>query len=183
MGADREATVRSCYREAVQPVSRLSATIPRVASRRTTALRPGLFLSRADVVPSRAAEGVVRGCGWHGMHAVPTVALTIAHSVSRLPKPPPPRPGISAAARANPTDSSHRPPASQAAGRARTQDRLPDLPAVGRRSKQRIPADRPGIVTDSLARQGQRRGRSIAPGHEMAMLAFRQQWPPCPGFK
>ena len=41
-------------------VSILSAAIPHAASRRTTAPRPALFLSRADVVLSEAAEGFVK---------------------------------------------------------------------------------------------------------------------------
>jgi hypothetical protein len=48
----------------------LSAAIPHVASRRTTAPCPVASLSRADVVPSEAAEGCVSWCGWHGMQGV-----------------------------------------------------------------------------------------------------------------
>jgi hypothetical protein len=51
-------------------VSRLSATIPRAASCRTTAPRLASWLSRADVVPSEAAEGCVSWCAWHGMQGV-----------------------------------------------------------------------------------------------------------------
>jgi hypothetical protein len=35
-----------------------------------TALRLTMFLSRADAVRSRAAAGLVRWCGWHGMQGV-----------------------------------------------------------------------------------------------------------------
>jgi hypothetical protein len=41
--------------------------MPRAALRRTTAPCPGTSLSRTDVVPDKAAEGFVKGCGWHGM--------------------------------------------------------------------------------------------------------------------
>jgi len=51
-------------------VSRLSATIPRAASRPTTAPRPAPSPSRADVMPSEAAQGLMKGCGWHGMRGV-----------------------------------------------------------------------------------------------------------------
>jgi hypothetical protein len=51
----------------VRPVSRLSAAIPHVAFRRTTAPCPATSSSRCDVVPGEAAEGCVKGCGWHGM--------------------------------------------------------------------------------------------------------------------
>jgi hypothetical protein len=63
MGPARE---RPCPRS----VSRLSAAIPHAASRRITALRPASCLSRAEVVLSKAAEGRVKGCGWHGMQGV-----------------------------------------------------------------------------------------------------------------
>jgi hypothetical protein len=45
----------------------LSATIHHVALRRITAPRASTPLSRADVVPEKAAQGLVKGCGWHGM--------------------------------------------------------------------------------------------------------------------
>jgi hypothetical protein len=51
-------------------VSRLSAAIPRAASRRITALRLPRSLSRADAVPSNVAKGRVKGRGWHGMQEV-----------------------------------------------------------------------------------------------------------------
>jgi len=51
--------------EAFRPVSRLSAAIPHAASRRTTAPRASASLSRTDVT-----EGVVKGCGWHGMQGI-----------------------------------------------------------------------------------------------------------------
>ena len=41
----------------------LSATIPCAASRRTTAPRLASWLSRADVVPSKAAAGIVNDRG------------------------------------------------------------------------------------------------------------------------
>jgi hypothetical protein len=47
-------------------VSRLSAAIPHVASRRSTAPCPATSSSRADVVLGKAWDGVVKGCGWHG---------------------------------------------------------------------------------------------------------------------
>ena len=53
-----------------QPVSNLSAAIPRAVSRRTTAPCPATLLRRTDVVLSEAAEGFVKGCGWHGMQGV-----------------------------------------------------------------------------------------------------------------
>jgi hypothetical protein len=56
--------------ESLIAVSRLSAAIPRPASRRTTAPRPASWLSRADVVLGKAAEGFVNWCGWHGMQGV-----------------------------------------------------------------------------------------------------------------
>jgi hypothetical protein len=62
--------VRLNLRLLVPAVSRLSATIPRAASRRTTTPSPTSCLSRADVVPSKASEGLVKGCGWHGMQEV-----------------------------------------------------------------------------------------------------------------
>jgi hypothetical protein len=56
----------------VSAVSRLSATIPRVAScRTTTAPRSTSGLGRTDAVWSRAADGRVRWwCGWQGMQGV-----------------------------------------------------------------------------------------------------------------
>jgi hypothetical protein len=48
-------------------VSRLSATIPHPTSSRTTAPCLATTPSRADAVRSRAAEGLVKWCGWHGM--------------------------------------------------------------------------------------------------------------------
>jgi hypothetical protein len=53
-----------------QPDSRLSAAIPRAASRRTTAPRPASWLSSADVMSSKAAGGVVNWWGWHRMQGV-----------------------------------------------------------------------------------------------------------------
>jgi hypothetical protein len=55
-------------------VSRMSAALPHAAfphaaSRRTTAPCLATSLSRADVVRSRAVEGLVNGCGWHGRQA------------------------------------------------------------------------------------------------------------------
>jgi hypothetical protein len=67
--ARRAANSLSHGRDA-RPVSRLSARIPRAASHRTTAPCPTAFLCRADAVPSEAAEGRVKGCGWHGMQVV-----------------------------------------------------------------------------------------------------------------
>ena len=46
-------------------VSRLSATIQHVVLRRTTAPRASTALSRAAAVSSKAAEGLVKSCGWH----------------------------------------------------------------------------------------------------------------------
>jgi hypothetical protein len=63
-------TLDSLHDKASRPVSRLSAAIPHVASRRTTAPCPATALSRAEAVPSMAAEGRVKGCGWHGMQGV-----------------------------------------------------------------------------------------------------------------
>ena len=51
-------------------VSRLSAAFPHAASRRSTAPRLAPSFTRANAVPSRAAEGLVNGCGWHGMQGV-----------------------------------------------------------------------------------------------------------------
>jgi hypothetical protein len=62
--------VRLMLRRLVPAVSRLSATIPRVASRRTTAPRSESWLSRADVVPGEALKGCVKWCGRHGMQGV-----------------------------------------------------------------------------------------------------------------
>ena len=62
--------VRQFLRRSAATVSILSAALPHAASRRTTAPHPAPFLSRADVVPSEAAEGHVMGCGWHGMQGV-----------------------------------------------------------------------------------------------------------------
>lgn len=63
--------------EGVGPVSRLSATIRCAASRRTTAHPPARFLISAYAVPSRAAEGLVSWCGWHGMQAVTALEVTL----------------------------------------------------------------------------------------------------------
>jgi hypothetical protein len=46
--------------EGVGPVSRLSATIQHMALRQITAPRPSTSLSRTDVVPSEAAEGLLK---------------------------------------------------------------------------------------------------------------------------
>jgi hypothetical protein len=54
----------------VRPVSRLSAAIPHAASRRTTAPYPATVLSSANVVSSKAVEGFVKWCEWHGMQGV-----------------------------------------------------------------------------------------------------------------
>src|SRR4029453_18456653 len=48
-------------------VSKLSATLPHPGSCRTPAPRPAPFFSSAYVVSSKAAEGLVTWCGWHGM--------------------------------------------------------------------------------------------------------------------
>src|SRR5688572_9381969 len=48
-------------------VSRLSATIPRASSRRIAAPRAVTLVSRTDAVVGKAAEGLVKGCGRHGM--------------------------------------------------------------------------------------------------------------------
>jgi hypothetical protein len=45
--------------------------IQHVALRHLTAPRPSTSLSRTDVVPSEAAQGRVKGCGWHGMQRSP----------------------------------------------------------------------------------------------------------------
>jgi hypothetical protein len=52
------------------PVSRLSAPIQHVASRRITAPSLATSLSRAVTVQGKAAQGVVSWCGWHGMQEV-----------------------------------------------------------------------------------------------------------------
>jgi hypothetical protein len=44
--------------------------MPHAASRRTTMLRLGTFLSRTDAVLGKVAQGRVKGCGWHGMQGV-----------------------------------------------------------------------------------------------------------------
>jgi hypothetical protein len=51
-------------------VSRLSAAIPHAASRGTAKPCPGTSMSRTDAVASKAAEGRVKWCGWHGMQGV-----------------------------------------------------------------------------------------------------------------
>jgi hypothetical protein len=48
----------------------LRLDIPHAASRPTTAQCSAPSSSRADVVSSEAAEGLVKGCGWHGMEEV-----------------------------------------------------------------------------------------------------------------
>src|SRR4030095_14804039 len=47
-----------------RPVSRLSAAIPYAASRRTAVPGSVPLLSRADVVPCRAATGLAKGRAW-----------------------------------------------------------------------------------------------------------------------
>lgn len=71
--------------EASRHVSRLSAVIPHAASRRTTAPCPAAFLSRSDVVPFEAAEGLVRRCGWHDMQGVSCPAVCAAPTVADMP--------------------------------------------------------------------------------------------------
>jgi hypothetical protein len=44
--------------------------MPHAASRRITAPRPAPILSRSNAVRSKATEGVVEWCGWHGMQGV-----------------------------------------------------------------------------------------------------------------
>jgi hypothetical protein len=53
--------------------------LPYVASRRTIAPCPATFLSRADVVPTRAAVGCVMWCGWHGMQEVKDLIPALSH--------------------------------------------------------------------------------------------------------
>jgi hypothetical protein len=43
---------------------------PHLASRHTTPPYSATPMSGADAVRSKAAEGLVRGCGWHGMQGV-----------------------------------------------------------------------------------------------------------------
>jgi hypothetical protein len=42
----------------------------RAASRRITTPSAVTLVSRADAVPGEAAQGLVNGCGWHGMQEV-----------------------------------------------------------------------------------------------------------------
>jgi hypothetical protein len=62
-------------------VSMLSAAIPSLASRSTVNPVPVTSLSRADVMLYEVAEGLVKGCGWHGMQG----------SGVQVPSAPPPR--------------------------------------------------------------------------------------------
>jgi hypothetical protein len=48
----------------------LRLDIQHLALRRTTAPRASTSLSRTDVVPDKAAWGLVKWCGWHGMQGV-----------------------------------------------------------------------------------------------------------------
>src|SRR5215204_3690265 len=52
------------------PVSRLSATIQHVASRRITAPRLATSLSKDVTVQGKVAQGVMNWCGWHGMQEI-----------------------------------------------------------------------------------------------------------------
>jgi hypothetical protein len=67
-GTPRQGPTRE--RPCPRAVSRLSAAIPYAASRRSTAPCPASSLSRAVAVPSKAVEGCVTWCGWHGMQGV-----------------------------------------------------------------------------------------------------------------
>jgi hypothetical protein len=67
-----------------RPVSRLSAANPHAASRPATAPRLGAFLSRTDAVLRKATEGVVNGCGWHGMQGVRLVGAGSVHHAGRF---------------------------------------------------------------------------------------------------
>jgi hypothetical protein len=82
--------------EGFRPVSRLSAAIPHAASRRTTAPCPASALSRAEVVPDKATEGLVTWCGWHGMQGVrgsnPLSSTTTNPQVSVTARPSPHHP-------------------------------------------------------------------------------------------
>ena len=62
-------------RRGLPTVSRLSASIPCVASCCITAPCSATSLSRADAVPSNAAKGRVKWCGWHGMQVLSFGAL------------------------------------------------------------------------------------------------------------
>jgi hypothetical protein len=66
-GASRCASVRSYPRSACQ---QLSAALQHAATHRIATLRLATSLRRGDVVQSKAAGGLVKWCGWHGMQGV-----------------------------------------------------------------------------------------------------------------
>ena len=101
----RQASTVPAQVESSPAVSKLSAAPPHVALRRTMATCPATSLSTADVVRRRAAEGLVKGCGWHGMQGVrgsnPLSSTTKNPQLNRrvasgLSTPLPPRPGLGA---------------------------------------------------------------------------------------
>ena len=79
-------------------VSKLSAAIQHSALRGTASLRHATSPSRTDAVVSKAAEGLVKWCGWHGMQGVrgsnPLSSTTTAPQVSVTARPSP-RHGLS----------------------------------------------------------------------------------------
>jgi hypothetical protein len=83
---------RSLHGIGRRPVSRLSAAIPRAASRRTMAPCPATSLSRAEVVLSKAAEDLVSWRGWHGMQGV-RGSNPLSSTPGQRPNPAPTGPG------------------------------------------------------------------------------------------